>query len=144
MEIIKPVDPIKKTLDYIKKFYPETEEGTGKDAVRAAIEPPSDWDWAGLLFTVADVGGAGFHDYVLDNVFLSIMVSHPDSIRASDIARTLHGLLIAWSYSKDRVYWRGSLQRPMYTPDDVTEVPAYTMTVSLDFRATTEEVTESG
>ena len=87
-----------------------------------------------------DTGGAGERDVVLDDVRLTVEVSHPDSVEASLWCRNIHGLLRAWQGAEPGVYWGRTNQRPTYTPDDETRTPAYTTTVELSFRATEQVV----
>lgn len=131
VEIIRPVDPVAKAIKYLQPLFPDA---------KVTLFPPPDWEWNKPLITVTDVGGMGMHDYVMDNVFLHFMVSMEDSSEASEVARTLLGLLRAWAFLPHGVYWKQVIQRPTFTPDEESEVPAYTLTVSLDFRAETVQV----
>lgn len=130
-EIILPVDPVALTLEYLNPFFPDAVVG---------MDVPSDWAWGALLIVVTDVGGDGMRDIILDDVNLMIEVSHEDSVTASETARKIHGLLRAWTWTNRAVYWRRTLQRPTYMPDEETETPAYSLTVSLTFRMTKEQV----
>lgn len=130
-DIIKPVDPVAEAIRYLSPYFPGAVFG---------LSVPASWEWGPLLVVVTDTGGPGEHDVVLDEANLTIEVSHEDAEVASDTARTIHGLLKAWPMANRAVYWRRTLQRPTYTPDEETEVPAYSLTVTLNFRMTTETV----
>lgn len=129
-EILKLQDPVLAVIAYLRDWVPGV-----------TIEPPSGWTWDALLVTVQDAGGTGERDVALDDVLISVTVSHPDLATASDKARELHGLLRAWPNTSQRVYWNGTVQRPTFDPDPETRTPAYSFTVRLIFRA--EQVTVS-
>lgn len=132
-EIILFQDPIARAVAYLGKFVPE-------DA-GPFLDVPAEWPWGDLLVTVVDVGGGGERDVVLDDVMLSVEVSCGDSIRASDVARRLHGLLRQWPYEEKGVRFLRTIQRPTFQPDEETRTPGYSMTVELSFRASTNELT---
>lgn len=132
-EIILFQDPIARAVAYLGKFVPE-------DA-GPFLDVPAEWPWGGLLVTVVDVGGGGERDVVLDDVMLSVEVSCGDSIRASDVARRLHGLLRQWPYEEMGVRFLRTIQRPTFDPDEETRTPGYSMTVELSFRAAPFDLT---
>ena len=126
VEILQGKDPVAETIAYLSPFYPEAVFG---------LDVPAEWEWGPLLIVVTDVGGPGPRDVVLDDAYISVLVSHEDSENASDIARTILGLLRQWPMANRAVYWNRVMQRPTYAPDEDTKVPAYSMTVALTFRA---------
>lgn len=132
VEIIQPVDPVQKAIAYLTPFFPDVVFGLGV---------PSDWTWGPLLIVVSDAGGAGTHDYILDNAYLRVEISCQDVELCSETARKIHGLLAAWQFEDRAVYWDRTLQRPTYALDEETEVPSYSLTVSMNFRMTREQVT---
>ena len=132
-EIIMFQDPTQRAMAYLGKWVPF-------DA-GPFLDVPADWAWDQLLVTVVDTGGRGERDVVLDDVRLTVEVSHPDAPRASEVARRLHGLVRAWPEHERGVIFLRTLQRPTFTPDDATRTPAYTFTVELSFRATSTEIT---
>lgn len=132
-EIILFQDPIARAVAYLGAFVP-VEAGPFLDA-------PADWSWGDLLVTVVDVGGSGERDVVLDDVMLSVEVSCGDSMRASEVARRLHGLLRQWPYEEKGVRFLRTIQRPTFQPDEETRTPGYSMTVELSFRAAPFDLT---
>lgn len=132
-KVIVPADPVARAVSYLSPFVP-VDSGPFMDV-------PATWKWDGLLVVVVDTGGAGSRDVVLDDVRLTVEVSHPDSVTASEKCREIHGLLRAWGSMEPGVQFLGTIQRPTYTPDDETRTPAYTTTVELTFRATEIDVT---
>ena len=97
-------------------------------------EVPAKWAWGDLLITVADVGGSGVQDHVFDVVRMTVEVSHPDQAVAHDTAQTVYGLLREWPRQESGVYFRGTIQRPTWWPDDETRTPLYKTTILLAFR----------
>lgn len=132
-EIILFQDPTQRAMAYLGNWVPF-------DA-GPFLDVPADWAWDQLLVTVVDTGGRGERDVVLDDVRLTVEVSHPNAPRASEVARRLHGLVRAWPEHESGVIFLRTLQRPTFTPDDATRTPAYTFTVELSFRATAAEIT---
>lgn len=133
VEIIRFEDPTARAMAYLGSWLP-VESGPFLDV-------PPEWAWDQLLVTVADTGGPGERDVVLDDVRLTIEVSHPDAVEASRVARDLHGLIRAWPYQDKGVIFLRTLQRPTFTPDDETRTPGFAFTVELSFRASTVEIT---
>lgn len=132
-EIILFQDPTLRASSYLGTFIP-VEAGPFLDV-------PANWSWGGLLVTVVDTGGGGERDVVLDDVMLTVAVSHPDSLRASEVARRLHGLLRQWPYEEKGVRFLRTIQRPTFQPDEETRTPGYSMTVELSFRAAPFDLT---
>ena len=132
VQIITYPDPQKRTIAWLKQFYPT-----------AAIRPevPAGWAWNKLLITVADVGGRGATDVAFDEVRVTIEVSHPDQGEASRVAQQVYGLMRVWPQWENGVYFRGTVQRPTWWPDDDTRTPLYKLTLLLAFRG---EQVESG
>lgn len=128
-QIIRLQDPVLAARRYLRPWYD------------ALSEIPEGWDWAGLLVTITDAGGLGERDVILDDVLLTLTVSHPDRETASTEARNIHGLLKAWGEMSDRTTFDSTIQRPTYDPDPDTRTPAYTFTVRLIFRVETTTVT---
>lgn len=126
-EIMLFQDPTTRAASYLGKFVP-VEAGPFLDV-------PAEWRWGDLLVAVVDTGGGGEHDVVLDDVMLTVSVSHEDSVRASEVARRLHGLLRQWPYEESGVRFLRTIQRPTFDPDEETRTPGYSMTVELSFRA---------
>ena len=88
---------------------------------------------SGLQVVVTDTGGAGVYDVIYEAARITIDVWAPTRAMASEVARTVYGLLRHWQYHDTRVYWQGTVTRPSYYPDE-TRVPRYTLTVTLGFR----------
>jgi|SRR5690625_2446964 len=134
VEIIRLQDPVARAVEYLGLFIPP-ESGPFLDV-------PHDWKWGPLLVTVADVGGDGPRDVVLDDARLMVEVSHRDSVKASAWCRTIHGLLRAWreNTADKTVTFLRTVQRPTYSPDDETRTPAYSTIVDLSFRADRHDV----
>ena len=132
-EIILFQDPITRAVSYLGKFVP-VESGPFLDV-------PAEWSWGDLLVTVVDVGGSGERDVVFDDAMLSVEVSCGDSLRASEVARRLHGLLRQWPYEEQGVRFLRTIQRPTFQPDEDTRTPGYSMTVELSFRAAPFDLT---
>lgn len=102
-------------------------------------EVPEGWAWDDLLIVVADAGGGGMTDWVLDDARLSVDVSHPSQEVASEAARRVYAALIGWQRVEPGVYYRGTIQRPTWWPDDETRQHVYTQT--LRFAQRGEETT---
>ena len=128
-DVILFQDPLARAVSFLGKFVPP--------AAGPFLDVPADWAWGDLLVVVVDVGGSGERDVVLDDVMLSVEVSHADSLRASEVARRLHGLLRQWPYEESGVRFLRTIQRPTFEPDDETRTPGYSFTVELSFRAST-------
>ncbi len=125
-ELIVPVDPVARAIAYLEPKHP---------GVRFALDVPSEWEWNDTLVVLVDVGGAGPIGVVLDDVFLMVEVSDPDSEKASELARLIYAQLRDWQYQERGVAWKSSIQRPTYSPDEDTRCPGYSMTVNLRFRS---------
>ena len=134
VEIIRLQDPVARAVEYLGLFVPH-ESGPFLDV-------PDDWTWNKLLVTVVDVGGDGERDVVLDDARLIVEVSHPDSIKASEWCRNIHGLLRHWRSNDPTrtVTFLRTVQRPTWSPDDATRTPAYSTIVDLSFRADRHDV----
>jgi hypothetical protein len=134
VEIIRLQDPVARAVEYLGFFVPH-ESGPFLDV-------PPDWEWGKLLVTVADVGGEGERDVVLDDARLMVEVSHEDSLEASHWCRNIHGLLKHWRANDPTrtVSFLKTVQRPTYTPDDESRTPAYSTIVDLSFRADRHDV----
>lgn len=134
VEIIRLQDPVIRAREYLGSFVPP-ESGPFLDV-------PPDWKWGPLLVTLADVGGDGPRDVVLDDARLMVEVSHRNSEEASKWCRNIHGLLRFWRdiTSDKTVTFLRTVQRPTYTPDDETRTPAYSTIVDLSFRADRHDV----
>lgn len=130
-ELIVGQDPIIRTRAFLVKFFPDA---------TILPEPPEKWLWDKLLVTVSDVGGAGRFAAVMDDARVMVEVSHPDQLVASEAARKIYALLIEWPRFESGVFYRGTVMRPTYQPDQLTRVPAYAMTVNLFFRGDSVEV----
>lgn len=132
-EIIRFRDPALDVIHYLRRWCSNT-----------YITVPEGWDWSTTdpLVIVTDTGGTGERSYVLDDAMLTIEVSSPDALTASETARTVHGLLRAWPSVQSGVYWRGTVMRPTYMPREDPRVPAYTMTLVLTFRAEVVNLTD--
>lgn len=135
-DIILGEDPVARAITYLKQYLAPGDATAGPH-----ITVPDGWAWDKLLIVVADTGGPGERDVVLDDAFLTVEVSAPDSVRASEVARRVHGLLKQWPYAQPGVHFRRTIQRPTFQPDDETRTPAYSMTVELTFRSTAEQFT---
>ena len=129
MQIIRFQDPALRLIGYLARFYPD-----------ARPDVPAEWGWDAQLVVITDVGGSGEYDVALDEAILTVEVSDPDQLEASETARTIHGLIRAWQDQEPGVYWRRTIQRPTYQPDEETRVPAYVLTVAVAFRAETVSV----
>lgn len=132
-EIIIFPDPVSKAIRYLRPYLPL--------GGHLSMVVPKDWKWDELLVTVTDTGGGGPRAVVLDDVWLTVDVSHPDSVKASETARKIFGLLRAWPGREKGVYYGSTIARPTLTPDEQTRTPAYSMTVSMTFRGNTTTVT---
>ncbi len=122
-DILVSQDPMLRGRTYLKKFYPNVE-----------VQVPATWNYKDLLIVVTDSGGGGDRSTVLDDVLLTVEVSHPRIAEASRVIREIVGLLRQWPYDDDGVYWRDVVGRPAFAPDDGTGVPLYVATVALSFR----------
>ena len=125
VQIIRFPDPQVRTIAWLRKHYPKT---------RISTDVPAGWAWNKLLITVADVGGRGATDVAFDEVRVTIEVSHPDQGEASRVAQQVYGLMRAWPQHEAGVYFRGTIQRPTWWPDDETRTPLYKLTLLLAFR----------
>lgn len=126
-EIILFQDPVARAVSYLSGWVP-VEAGP-------FIDVPAGWRWGDLLVTVVDTGGSGERDIVLDDVRLTVEVSDKSSVRASEVARTLHGLIRAWPEHENGVRFLRTLSRPTFQADGETRTPGYAFTVELSFRA---------
>ena len=124
-QIIVFPDAQASTIDYLRRYFPD-----------ATILPevPAKWVWDDLLITVADVGGGGVEDHAFDVVRMTVEVSHPEQGTAHDTAQAVYGLLREWPRQEPGVYFRGTIQRPTWWPDDETRTPLYKLTLLLAFR----------
>lgn len=131
MQIIRFPDPFEAARDYLKAV---TGHPTG-------FALPDDYGSAsGPFLRITDTGGPGVRDVVLEDVRLTVDVWANPRGQASEIARTVYGVLQRWPYENSGVYWRGTVSRPAYYPDE-TRIPRYVMTVNLAFRGEPVEVT---
>lgn len=121
--IVRFPDPMLECIRYLSRYYP-----------LVVPEVPEGWAWDGLLIVVTDVGGGGAYEVVLDDARLMIEIAHPDHAVASEAARTVYGLLRQWPAEQSGVYWRDTIMRPTWSPDEQTRTPGYAMTVALAFR----------
>jgi len=120
-------------IAYLQQYFPA--------ATVVGMNVPEGWEWDDLLIVVVDTGGPGEKAVILDESYITVTVSHPDAAEASDTARVVHGLLKNLPYSNTAVRWVESVQRPTFEADDKEEAPAYSMTVAVTSRATTQQVT---
>lgn len=130
MQLILFPDPVAEILAYHGQHFPDLELGVSL----AQAPRPDDHD--GLYIQVLDAGG-GPWEQVFDDVRITVEVSHPDSVEASNAARLSDALLRAYATPKGR--WLATVSRPHYTPDPDLRIPAYQLTHTLRFRG--EEVT---
>lgn len=131
MHIVRFPDVQARTIGWLRQFFP---------AAEIRPEPPPGWRWDRLLITVTDVGGPGARDVVMDDVTVTVEVSHPDQAAASAVAQQVYGLLREWPYHQAGVYFRGTVQRPTWWPEDETRTPLYKLTCRLAFRGELVEV----
>lgn len=133
-QVVILTDPVARAITFLAPYLPEPSG--------PYLDVPSGWDWSSQdpLVIVTDTGGAGERDVVLDDVRLTLEVSHPDSVMASRVCRELHGLMRQWQSLEPGVYWGRTIQRPTYSPDEETRTPSYSATVELTFRAEQIEI----
>ena len=129
-EVIIFPDPIAAAIEFLMAYLPAS-VWVSQDA---PAQRPAE------LVTVTDTGGAGVHDHVLDETRLTLDVWAGDSIRASELARTIYALLWAWPGVGRGVYRRKGWTRPAYFPDSETRIPRYVLTVTFSFRGEAVEV----
>lgn len=132
MDVLMFQDPTQRAMAYLGAWLP-AEAGPFLDV-------PPEWAWDQLLVTVVDTGGRGERDVVLDDARLTVEVSHPDAVRASEVARKLHAIIRQWPFEEKGVIFLRTVQRPTFQPDSETRTPGYSFTVELSFRASTVEV----
>ena len=115
-------DVVARAISYLLRWYPS-----------AAIGPevPAGWEWDDLLIVVADAGGSGAESHGFDAVRLTVEVSHPDQAVAHDTAQLVYAILRGWPEHEAGIYWRGTIARPSWWPDDETRTPLYKTTVAL-------------
>lgn len=131
MQVFRFPDPYQAARDYLKAT-------TGHEV---GYTLPGDYTEASDPFLrITDTGGAGVRDVVIEDVRLTVDVWAPARGQASEIARTVYAVLQRWPYQDPGVYWRGTVSRPQYYPDE-TRIPRYVLTVSLAFRGEPVEVT---
>lgn len=130
-DIIVSPDPMLMAREYLARFYRNVH-----------VQTPHGWEFKDLLVVVSDVGGSGNRSIALEDVLLTVEVSHPQIATASRVAREIAGLLREWPYVADGVYWRNMVGRPTFRPDDGTGVPEYILTVSMSFRKHRATVSE--
>lgn len=130
-EIILFQDPIERATSYLSQWVPSP--------AGPFFDVPADWAWSDLLVTVTDTGGAGERDVVWDDTRITVDVYHPDSIRASEVSRSLHGLVRAWPSQEKGVRFLRTLSRPTHRPDNATRTPGFFFTVELSFKASSQK-----
>lgn len=129
-EVIMFPDPVAAAISFLTAYLPAS--------VWVAQDVPANRPVE--LVTVTDTGGAGTYDHVLDETRLTLDVWAADSIRASELARTIYALMWAWPGIGQGVYRRQGWSRPAYLPDSETRIPRYVLTVTLSFRGEAVEV----
>lgn len=130
VEVIAFPDPVALAISFLTAYLP-ADVWVSQDApAKRPVE----------LVTVTDTGGAGIYDHVFDETRLTVDVWAADSIRASELARTIHSLLWAWPGIGRGIYRRRGWSRPAYLPDSETRIPRYALTVTLSFRGEAVEV----
>lgn len=133
MDVLLFQDPTQRAMAYLGAWVP-AESGP-------FLGVPPNWGWDQLLVTVVDTGGRGERDVVLDDARLTVEVSHPDAVRASEVARNLHAIIRQWPFEEKGVIFLRTLQRPTFQADAETRTPGYSFTVELSFRASATEIT---
>lgn len=123
-EIIRFPDPYQAARDYLKAQ-------TGHPAGFAL--PEGYTAASGVFLKIVDTGGAGAYSIALEDVRLTVEVWAASRGLASEVARTVYGLLRSWPEQDGRVKWRGTVGRPQFYPDE-TRIPRYVLTVGLAFR----------
>jgi hypothetical protein len=131
VQIIRFPDPFQEARDYLA-------EQTGHPVGYAL--PDAYTATSGPFIRITDTGGPGARDVVLEDVRLTVDVWANPRGKASEIARTAYGVLQMWPYQEPGVFWRGTVSRPAFYPDE-TRIPRYVMTVNLAFRGAPVEVT---
>ena len=126
-------DPVARAIAWLGKFFPLSTWISQDEPANRANE----------MIIITDTGGAGVYDVVFDETRLTVDVWAQDSVRASEMARTVYALLRAWPGQERDVYMRRGWSRPRYFPDDETRIPRYVLTVQLAFRGATVEVSPS-
>lgn len=85
---------------------------------------------------VLTTGGAGRSSVVLHRVSLTVEAWATDAVAASNLARLLDGLLLAWpGQAGARVYAVQPFGSPANLPDPVSGSPRYTATYEVTVRA---------
>lgn len=130
MDLILFPDPVAEILSYFGEHISVLELG------ESLAQDPRPDDHDGLYIQVVDAGG-GPWELVFDDVRITVEVSAPDSVEASNTARLCDALLRAYATNRGR--WLATISRPHYTPDPDLRIPAYQLTHTLRFRG--EEVT---
>lgn len=123
-------DPVARAIAYLSPYF----------SLDTWISQDVPADRADEMIIITDTGGAGVYDHVFDETRLTVDVWATDSVRASEMARTVYALLRAWPGQERDVYMRRGWSRPRYFPDDETRIPRYVLTVQLAFRGATVEV----
>jgi hypothetical protein len=130
VEIIRFPDPVARAISFLSSQLPAS--------IWLSQDVPA--ERAEEMVIVTDTGGAGVYDHAFDEARLTVDVWAADSPRASELARTVFGLLHAWPGLEAGVYRRRGWSRPAYLPDPPTRIPRYVMTVQLSFRGAAVEV----
>lgn len=130
MQLIVFPDPVAEVMGYLAEHSPGLEVG------QSLAQAPRPDSHEGLYVQVVD-GGGGPWEHVFDDARITVEVSHPDSVEASNVARRCDALLRAYAAPKGR--WLSTVSHPRCLPDPDLRLPAYVLTHTLRFRG--EEVT---
>lgn len=129
-EIIRFPDPFEAARDYLR----------ARTGYGAGFALPADYTASSAPFLkIDDTGGPGAYGIALEEVRLTVEVWASSRGKASEIARTVYGLLRQWPQEDARVRWRSTVGRPQYYPDD-TRIPRYVLTVAIAFRGAMADV----
>lgn len=100
--------------------------------VLVVMTADEDWDWQSTLVTVSDTGGRGEWSTVWGAVYsdaqITINVSDPDAVKASEVARSIHAMFMVWDVIHPKVSKVESVTKPIYYPNPQPLTPNYQMT----------------
>lgn len=128
--IIRFPDPFEAARDYLRQ---------GAQAPAGFALPDDYTARSGPFLKIHDTGGPGAYGIAFEEVRLTVEVWASSRGQASELARTVYGLLRQWPQVDARVRWRSTVGRPQFYPDE-TRIPRYVLTVALGFRGEHAEI----
>lgn len=110
----------------------------GSVTLLSSVPEEYDWDQGGTVVQLGLVSGPGEPLPFLESWVVTAEVIDRDSTVSARVANLVASLLASWQYGTEGVYWRRTVQSPSLQMDDELNLPFYSLSVQLAFRASEE------